>query len=1025
MRRRLTPLALAAGLATGVLVATPITTTATGGVPTTTVEELAGQTYVPSDVRRVVDSREAAGDPILSGKLTPGQPAEIDVADLGDDIPAPGETAAYVFNVVATEGEGPGFVSLFPCAAGFNGTANVNFAAETATSRSSAAVLVVASPDDAGKICVQSNRAVHIVADFFGSFPTGQGFVENEPFRLLDGRDGSGAAGLPAGRLTPGVELRVPVAGVGDLPANGMSSVVLGLVGTGAVRAGWLAAYSCADGYDGSSTLNYLTNRSRANLAVVSVDPDGDICLRSNQPVFVVADVLGHFVDGSDLQTPGVERVADSRNGTGGLTGKLQPGVEAEVDLTTLALPEDTTSLILNLASTGSEAPGWLALYPCTDGRNGTSNLNYQTGVSTANATIVPLPSDGRLCVQANQATHAVIDIVGAFGPPAPVTVNLLHVNDHHSHLQPDGGFGSDLGIGLGDVEYSLGGFPAVVAKIDQLEAQLDNTIKVHAGDAITGTLFYTLFQGEADAALMNEVCFDMFALGNHEFDDGDEQLANGFLTDLADPDDDCRDTPVIAANVVPEVGTPLAPTNPDDFIKPYVIEKIDGQRVGFIGINIAQKTQVSSQPLPTTQFLDEVETAQKYVDELAGMGIDNVVLVTHQGYQNDIALAAQVSGVDAIIGGDSHSLLGDFGALGFTTEGPYPTQVTNLDGDPVCVAQAWQYSYVVGQLELTMENGTTTSCGGNPHLLINDDFVKQVDDPASDDPGRTIDAPLTAQELADVLALIDSIPSASVVEPDPGAQALLDTFADQVDELSQEQVATAGEALCLNRLPGDNRSAGTPGCAPDVTAASGAKADVNGGFIQQIVTDAFLARAFRADLAIQNAGGVRIPLEAGPITVGDVYTLLPFSNTLVELTLTGQEIDDVLEQAIENFVDDGGSTGSYPYGSAIRYDVDLTQPFGDRIQNVEVKDRDSGIWAPLDLTKTDYVVVTNSFLASGRDGYDAFGVAFADGRVVDTFIDYAQGFFDYLEEDLAGGTLTVPPPEEFSTQSFVPLPPP
>ncbi len=1003
------------------LVATPIATaTATGDVPTT-VEELTGPTYVPSDVRRVVDSRDDGDAPILSGKLTPGQPAEIDVTELDDDIPAPGETAAYVFNVVATEGEGPGFVSLFPCAAGFDGTSNVNFAEETATSRSSAAVLVVASPDDDGKICVQSNRAVHIVADFFGSFPTGQGFVENEPFRLLDGRDGTGAAGLPAGLLTPGVEVRVPVAGVGDLPADGVSAVVLSLVGTGAERPGFLAAYSCADGYDGSSTLNYLTDRSRANLAVVSVDPDGDICLRSNQPVFAVADVVGHFVDGSELQTPGVERAADSRDGTGGLNGKLQPGVEVEVDLAALALPEDTTSLILNLTSTESEAPGWLALYPCTVGRNGTSNLNYQTGVSTANAAIVPLASDGKLCVQANQATHAVIDFVGAFGPPAPVTVNLLHINDHHSHLQPDGGFGSDLGIGLDEVEYSLGGFPAVVAKIDQLEAELDNTIKVHAGDAITGTLFYTLFQGEADAALMNEVCFDMFALGNHEFDDGDEQLANGFLTDLADPDDDCRDTPVIAANVVPEVGTPLAPTNPDDFIQPYVIEKVDGQRVGFVGINIAQKTQVSSQPLPTTQFLDEVETAQKYVDELAGMGIDNVVLVTHQGYQNDIALAAQVSGVDAIVGGDSHSLLGDFGELGFTAEGPYPTEATNADGDLVCVAQAWQYSHVVGQLELTLEDGTTTSCGGNPHLLINDDFVKQVEDPA--DPGDTVDAELTAEERATVLALIDSIPTASVVIPDPEAQAVLDSFAAEVDELAKGEVATAGEALCLNRLPGDNRSAGTPGCAPDVEAASGARADVNGGFIQQIVTDAFLARAFRADMAIQNAGGVRIPLEAGPITVGDVYTLLPFSNTLVELTLTGQEIDDVLEQAIENFLDDGGSTGSYPYGSGIRYDVDLTQPFGDRIDNVEVKDRDSGDWASLDLTKTDYVVVTNSFIASGRDGYDAFGTAFADGRVVDTFIDYAQGFFDYLEEDLGGGTVTVPPPDEFSTQSFVGAP--
>ncbi len=986
---------------------------------------MSGPTYVDSSSQRVIDSRGNGVPPVLSGKLTPGQPEEIDVADLFDDgdaplPPAPGEVAGYVFNLVATEGEGPGFASVFPCADGFNGTSNVNFPGESTTSRGSTAVLVVATPDDDGKICVQSNRAVHIVADFSGWFPKGHGFVPGSPFRLLDNRDGSGAAALPAGRLTPGTELKVPVAGLGGLPDTGVSAVALNLVGTGASAAGWLAAYSCDDGYDGTSTLNYLAERSRANFAVVPVDDDGNICVRANQPVFAVADVLGHFLDGSGLDTTSAARIADSRDSTGGITGKLQPNTEAQIDISGLDMPSGTTSLVLNLTGTDGEEPGWLAVYACEDGLNGTSNLNFQAGESTANAAIVPVPTDGKLCVQANQVTHVVLDFVGAFVLRS-ITMNVLHVNDHHSHLQPDGGFGSDLGIGLDEVEYSLGGFPAVVAKIDELEAELDNTVKIHAGDAITGTLFYTLFQGEADAALMNEVCFDMLALGNHEFDDGDEQLATGFLTDLADAGDDCPDTPVIAANVVPEIGTPLAPTNPDDFIQPYVVKKFDGLRVGFIGIDIAQKTQVSSQPLPTTQFLDEVETAQRYVDELAGMGIDNVVLVTHQGYQNDIALAAQVTGVDAIIGGDSHSLLGDFGALGFTTEGPYPTEVTNADGDLVCVAQAWQYSYAVGQLELAMEDGTTTSCGGNPHLLINDDFVKQVEDPT--DPGDTVDAELTDVERADVLAIIDSIPSASVVTPDPEAQAVLDSFAAEVDELAEEVVATAGEALCLNRLPGDNRSSGTPGCAADTEAASGAQADVNGGFIQQIVTDAFLARAFRADLAIQNAGGVRIPLEAGPISVGDVYTLLPFSNTLVELTLTGQEIDDVLEQAIENFLDDGGSTGSYPYGSAIRYDVDLTQPFGDRIQNVEVKDRDSGVWAALDLTKTDYVVVTNSFIASGRDGYDAFGTAFDDGRVVDTFIDYAQGFFDYLEEDLGGGVVNVPPPEEFSTQSFVGAP--
>ncbi len=1023
-RNRVIPI-VAAALGAGMLVAVPTAPVAGGAPPTDDDTE---RTFIDAAVERVVDSRGNGVQPVLDGKLTPNQPAEIEIADLfGDDAPPADQAAGYVFNLTATEGEGAGFASVFPCADGFDTTSNVNFPGEGADTRGSAATLVVASPDDDGKICVQSNRAVHIVLDFAGWFAKDQGFVERSPFRLLDLRDGSGAAALPAGQLTPNEELKVQVAGLGGLPEGGISAVALNLVGTGAAAPGWLAAYSCADGYDGTSSLNYLAEQSRANFVIAPVDDEGNICLQANKSVFAVADVLGHFTRDSGLANSAVERIVDSRDAsratTRSISGKVQPGVEAMFDASELDLSEDTTALAVNLTGTEGEEPGWLAAYACEDGRNGTSNLNFQANESTANAVIVPLPDDGMICVASNKATHVVLDLIGGLTlAPGPLTVNLLHMNDHHSHLQPDGGFGVDLGIGLDEVEFSLGGFPNVVTKFKELEAELDNTVKIHAGDAITGTLFYTLFQGEADAAMMNQVCFDMFALGNHEFDDGDEQLANGFLTDLADPNDDCDDTPVIAANVVPQIGTPLAPVAQDDFIQPYVVKELEGQLVGFIGIDIAQKTQVSSQPLDTTEFLDEVETAQKYVDELAAKDIDNVVLVTHQGYQNDIDLAAAVTGVDAIIGGDSHSLLGDFDALGFGTEGDYPTQVTNADGDPVCVVQAWQYSHVVGQLEMTFDDGKTTSCGGMPYLIINDDFVKQVDDPDEQDPDETIDAPLTDEERAQVLAFLDTVPGAGIVTPDAEAQAVLDEFADQVDVLEEQEVATAGEALCLNRLPGDDRSVGTTGCSPTVTAASGAAADVNGGFIQQIVTDAFLARAFRADMAIQNAGGVRIPIPAGPITIGDVYTLLPFSNTLVELTLTGQEIDDVLEQAIENFLDDGGSTGSYPYGSGIRYDVDLSDPT-DRVQNVEVKDRDTGVWSDLDLAKTDYVVVTNSFIASGRDGYDAFGTAFDEGRVVDTFIDYAQGFFDYLEEDLGGGTVVVPAPEDFSTQSFTPAP--
>lgn len=586
--------------------------------------------------------------------------------------------------------------------------------------------------------------------------------------------------------------------------------------------------------------------------------------------------------------------------------------------------------------------------------------------------------------------------------PSSELSITIAHINDHHSHLQPGSG-SVDLGTEGGEFDYELGGFPRVAAQIAEIEGRAENVVKVHAGDAITGTLFYTLFGGEADAALMNDVCFDVFELGNHEFDDTDVGLVT-FLDYLNDSD--CG-TVTLGANVVPAPGTPLLPAPPTQYVRPYHIIELGDQKVGFIGLDIAGKTTVSSSPLETTTFLDEVETAQRYVDELSSFGVDNVVLVTHYQYDNDLALAAEVSGVDAIVGGDSHTLLGDFTAFGLESDGDYPTMTTNADGDPVCVVQAWQYSAVVGELTLDFADGSLAGCDGTPHLLVGN-F------------SRTTDAdevvPVEGAELAAIEAAIAEIPAVSVIAPDADSQAILDLFATQTDELAAEVIGTATEPLCLNRLPGDSRSEGI--CDADQIAGGGAAADVNGGFIQQVVTDAFLARAFRADLALQNAGGVRIAIPEGAISVATAYELLPFSNTLVELDLTGAEIIQSLEEAAANFVDNpDGSDGAFPYGSAIRWNVDLTQPAGSRFADIEVRD-DAGNWAPIDPDAT-YVVVTNSFLATGGDGYVTFATAAAEGRIVDTGIDYAQGFIDWLVEDV-DGEVVVPPASEFSTQSYI-----
>ena len=578
-------------------------------------------------------------------------------------------------------------------------------------------------------------------------------------------------------------------------------------------------------------------------------------------------------------------------------------------------------------------------------------------------------------------------------------SLTILHINDHHSHLNPDTG---DLDLAGESTRVSIGGFPSVVAKMDELaDANADgNVVKIHAGDAVTGTLFHSLFGGEADAALMNEACFDIFELGNHEFDDGDQGLADflGFLG----ASETCSTT-VLAANVVPAEGTPLNPAGTTLF-EPFTVIDYGDDQVGYVGLDIANKTKNSSSPLPTTEFLDEVETAQLYVDQLTADGIDKIVLVTHLQLDNDLALARQVTGVDVIVGGDSHSLLGNFNPLGLNSQGRYPSRTADAAGSPVCVVQAWQNSAIVGELSVEFDaDGNVTSCGGTPHLLLGDTFERR--------PSEDADREELEGEARDaVIAAIEEIPELSIVTPDADAQAVLDSFAEEIAELELAVIATVSEDLCLERIPGQGRSA-----ICDVADTA-----VMGGDIQQLVTEAFRVRSFESDISIQNSGGVRVDIAQGDLTIADAYELLPFSNTIVNLEMTGAEIHATLEEAIDFAIDPDGSSGAYPYAAGLTFDVDLNAAVGERATNLQIRGNGETEFAAIDL-EASYTVATNSFVASGGDAYATFEAVTADGRATDTFLNYAQTFIDYVAQD-AGGTLAKLPESEYSTQSFVPL---
>jgi 5'-nucleotidase len=579
----------------------------------------------------------------------------------------------------------------------------------------------------------------------------------------------------------------------------------------------------------------------------------------------------------------------------------------------------------------------------------------------------------------------------------APLEINIAHINDHHANLEPLAAF--EFKIDGQPTRVEAGGFPRLTA-LFKASADLPNLLKIHAGDAMTGTLYHTLYKGEADAALMNTVCFDAFELGNHEFDEGDAGLRI-FLDYLrAGP---CQ-TPVLAANVEPMLGTPLAPNGRNDYLQPYVLKQFGDITVAIVGIEARDKTLVSSRPLPSTRIADEATTAQRHIDELKARGIRHIVLVTHQGYENDKALAARLSDVDVIIGADSHTLLGDFSAVGLNAAGPYPTVVRNRDGDSVCIAHAWEYTKAFGLLNVRFNaQGAIDSCGGRATLVIGDDFRQK------NGAGKFV--PLDAAARQTMRARLANEPSVRVVAPDPTAQAELARFSGRLQEMKQQKIGMASEALCLVRVPGEatNRSAGITGCEAANTLARGSD-------IAQAVAEAYRQASQRADIALQNGGGIRSALPKGEVTISTAHTVLPFSNTLIELQISGRQLLNVLEDAVANHLDNRSSDGSHPYAAGLRWHLDLSKARDRRFSKLEVHDRTSGAWLPLDPERI-YTLVTSDYLAEGGDGYASLAVVHKNGRSVNTYFLYTQTFIDYLQRK---GTLVRPAAADYSHQQVI-----
>ena len=233
----------------------------------------------------------------------------------------------------------------------------------------------------------------------------------------------------------------------------------------------------------------------------------------------------------------------------------------------------------------------------------------------------------------------------------------IIQTNDTHSQLDP-----TDRG---------LGGIQRRKVLIDSIKSEHANVLVTDAGDAVQGTLFFTLYGGKAEMAAMNALGYDLAILGNHDFDNGVDSLARNVAL---------SDARWLSTNYDFSQRADL-----DSLFAPYKIYDFGGKKVAFIGLNLDPKGMIAEGNYDGVRYLDVLKAANSTAWVLKNLeGVDLVVALSHLGYADmpnpsDEDIAKSSENIDIILGGHSHTTV---------VPGSGDEWITNAAGKPVLVTQ-------------------------------------------------------------------------------------------------------------------------------------------------------------------------------------------------------------------------------------------------------------------------------------------------------------------------------------------------
>ncbi|SFB11195.1 LPXTG-motif cell wall anchor domain-containing protein [Lentibacillus halodurans] len=528
------------------------------------------------------------------------------------------------------------------------------------------------------------------------------------------------------------------------------------------------------------------------------------------------------------------------------------------------------------------------------------------------------------------------IDLQDTEESDTPFDFSIMHMNDTHAHVES---------------------LPKMITAIKDFRKENPDSLLLHGGDVFSGTLYFNEFNGQADLELLNMMEMDAMVFGNHEFDlggtEGGHESLSKFVENAAFPflgtNIDFSQDPHMKEL---ETNQPLVDSPENGQIYNSIVKNIEGEQVGIFGLT-TEDTENIANPEDVT-FADYKETTEQTVQAFEDAGIDKIVALNHLGFDsapevgNDLRLAEEVDGIDVIVGGHSHSEL-DEPEIVPQEQASSQVVMQDEEGDakaPTVIVQAGQYAEHLGTLDVTFDdNGVVTAYEGE--LL---DVGEYAEDP----------------EAAEVLK--------------PYKEAIFDKMTEEIGAVAKQELTNPRQDE-----PGDD------------------SVRANETELGNLITDAMLAKAQEkypeTVIAFQNGGGIRAPIDEGPITTGEVMSVLPFGNNPVIATLTGQEIKDILEHSVRQAP---AENGGFLHVSGMRFYYDSEKEPGSRIVQMYVQN--DGEWVEMQPDK-EYHVTTNGFTGQGGDGFETFAQAYDEGRVKDIGeSDWGQLVEYMVEEEYLDG---------------------